>query len=91
MEDVSGGPFRQIYGDTTGDQRELEHKRWLDKHAPKAAIHSIARVISRDPDNAEEALQLLGIASPNPEHADRTPLDRVFFRVAQFNLKTTLK
>jgi hypothetical protein len=49
---------------------KLEYKRRLDMHAPKGAIHPIARLISHDPDNADEALQLLGIASPNPARAD---------------------
>jgi hypothetical protein len=49
---------------------KLENKRWLDKYTPKVAAHPVARLITRDPDNADEALQLLGIASPNPERAE---------------------
>jgi hypothetical protein len=47
-----------------------KHRQWLAKHAPKEAPRPIARHISPDPDNADEALQLLGIARPNPARAN---------------------
>jgi hypothetical protein len=46
-----------------------KYQRWMAKHAPKVAPRPIARQISPDPDNADEALQLLGIARPNPARA----------------------
>jgi hypothetical protein len=49
---------------------KLENKRWLHKHAPNVAAHPIPWLTSDDPDNADEALQLLGIALPNPGRAD---------------------
>jgi hypothetical protein len=43
---------------------------WQQKHAPKASGPAITRHISPDPDNADAALLLLGIAAPNPAHAE---------------------
>jgi len=56
-------------------QREVlkwitKREAWLAKHAPRASSHSITRHISPDPDNADAALLLLGIAAPNPARAD---------------------
>jgi hypothetical protein len=54
----------------------LKREAWLAKHAPKA--RPIKRYISPDPDNADAALLLLGIAAPDPERthmeADRAQL-----------------
>jgi hypothetical protein len=43
---------------------------WLAKHAPKASWQPIKQYISPDPDNADTALLLLGIAAPDPARAD---------------------
>jgi hypothetical protein len=51
-------------------KRFIKYQLWMAKHAPKAAPRQIALQSSPDPDNADEALQLLGIARPNPERAD---------------------
>ena len=40
-----------------------EREAWLAKHAPKASWPKITRHISPDPDNADAALVLLGIAA----------------------------
>jgi hypothetical protein len=56
-------------------QREVlkwitKREAWLAKHAPKASPRPITRHISPDPDNADDALLLLGIAALNPARAD---------------------
>lgn len=43
----------------------IKREAWLAKHAPKASPPAITRHISPDPDNADAALLLLGIATPN--------------------------
>jgi hypothetical protein len=43
---------------------------WLAKNGPKAAPPAITLQISPDPDNADAALLLLGIATPNPARAE---------------------
>jgi hypothetical protein len=43
---------------------------WLAKNAPTASPPAITRHISPDPDNADAALLLLGIAAPNPARAE---------------------
>jgi hypothetical protein len=48
----------------------MKREAWLAKHAPKASSPAITRHISPDPDNADAALLLLGIAAPNPARAD---------------------
>ena len=48
----------------------IKYEAWLAKHAPKAQEPVITRYISPDPDNADTALVLLGIAAPNPARAD---------------------
>jgi hypothetical protein len=47
----------------------VKRDAWLAKHAPKA-WPAITRHISDDPDNADAALLLLGIAAANPARAD---------------------
>jgi hypothetical protein len=56
-------------------QREVlkwitKREAWLTTHAPKASRPRIMSQISPDPDNADAALLLLGIATPNPARAD---------------------
>jgi hypothetical protein len=48
----------------------LKREAWLAKHAPKTSWPRIKRLISPDPDNADAALLLLGIAAPNPSRMD---------------------
>jgi hypothetical protein len=48
----------------------VKREAWLAKHAPKASPRPIAQHISPDPDNADAALLLLGIAALNPARAD---------------------
>ena len=48
----------------------MKREAWLAKHAPKASRPAITRHISPDPDNADAALLLLGIAALNPARAD---------------------
>ena len=47
-----------------------KREAWLAKHAPKVSRPTIMRLISPDPDNADAALLLLGIAALNPARAD---------------------
>ncbi len=47
-----------------------KREAWLRKHGPKASLPTITRHISPDPDNADAALLLLGIAAPNPKRAE---------------------
>ena len=56
-------------------QREVlkwiaKREAWLEKHAPGASRPAITRRVSPDPDNADAALLLLGIAAPNPRGAE---------------------
>jgi len=48
----------------------IKRQAWFAKHAPKASRPEITRHISPDPDNADAALLLLGIAMPNTARAD---------------------
>jgi Family of unknown function (DUF5681) len=48
----------------------MKREAWLAKHAPQAPQSKITRHISSDPDNADVALLLLGIAALNPARAD---------------------
>ena len=47
----------------------MKRDAWLAKNAPKASPPATRR-ISPDPDNADAALLLLGIAAPNPARAE---------------------
>jgi hypothetical protein len=48
----------------------MKRDAWLAKNAAKASPPAITRRISPDPDNADAALLLLGIAAPNPARAE---------------------
>jgi hypothetical protein len=48
----------------------MKREAWLAKHEPKASWQPIEQRASPDPDNADAALLLLGIAAPNPARAD---------------------
>jgi hypothetical protein len=56
----------------------MKRDTWLAKRAATASRPAIKRYFSPDPDNADTALLLLGIAAPNPARADygakRAPL-----------------
>jgi hypothetical protein len=48
----------------------MKHEAWLAKHAPHPSRLTTTRHISPDPDNADAALLLLGIAAANPARAN---------------------
>jgi hypothetical protein len=48
----------------------IKREAWLAKHAPKPSWPTAIRHISPDPDNADAALLLLGIALPDAARAD---------------------
>ncbi len=48
----------------------IKRAAWFAKHAPEAFWPEVTSHISPDPDNADAALLLLGIAAPNPERAE---------------------
>jgi hypothetical protein len=48
----------------------MKREAWLAKHEPKASRREIPLFSFPDPDNADAALLLLGIAAPNPARAD---------------------
>jgi hypothetical protein len=48
----------------------MKRDAWRQKHEAKASPPAITRHISPDPDNADAALLLLGIAAPNPARAE---------------------
>ena len=64
---------RAVNGDRMASREVLKWIRkrdaWLAKNGPKEAPQEITREISPDPDNADAALLLLGIAAPNPARA----------------------
>jgi Family of unknown function (DUF5681) len=65
---------RALNGDRMASREVLKwmmkRDAWLAKNAPKASPPAITRHISPDPDNADAALLLLGIAAPNPARAE---------------------
>jgi hypothetical protein len=74
-EALRQGTYRDAVAGERMAQREVakwivKREAWLAKHTPKASWPAITRHISPDPDNADAALLLLGIAAPNPERAD---------------------
>jgi hypothetical protein len=48
----------------------MKREAWLAKYEPKVRPRKISLLSSPDPDNADAALLLLGIAAPNPARAD---------------------
>jgi len=48
----------------------IKRETWLEKNAPRSSRQMITHGIAHDPDNADAALLLLGIAAHNPERAD---------------------
>src|SRR5215471_7071898 len=48
----------------------LKREAWLLKQGTEASWPPVQRYLSPDPDNADAALQLLGIAAPDPARAD---------------------
>jgi hypothetical protein len=48
----------------------MKREAWLAKHAAKTSPRNIPQYVSPDPDNADAALLLLGIAAANPARAD---------------------
>jgi hypothetical protein len=47
-----------------------KREAWLAEHMPKASRHDFVLRTSGDPDNADTALHLLGIAAHNPDRAE---------------------
>jgi hypothetical protein len=48
----------------------VKREAWLEKHAPRSSRPAITRRISPDPDNADAALLLLGVAAADPRRAE---------------------
>jgi hypothetical protein len=48
----------------------MKNEAWRAKHAPQTRWPEIKRSISPDPDDADSALTLLGVAAPNLARAD---------------------
>jgi len=73
-EALRQGTYRDAVAGKRMAQREvakwiMKREAWLAKHAPKPSRQMIPLLSSPDPDNADAALLLLGIAAPNPERA----------------------
>jgi hypothetical protein len=47
-----------------------QREAWLAEHKPKASRHDFVPRFTSDPDNADTALLLLGIAAHNPDRAE---------------------
>lgn len=67
--------YRNAVAGTRMAQREVlkwivKREAWLAQHAAKTSPRKIARHISPDPDNADAAFIVLGIAALNPARAD---------------------
>ena len=63
---------------------------WFARYAPEASLPVITRHISPDPDNADTALQLLGIAMTNPSRADIVA-DRAQLLIEPWAAETALR
>jgi hypothetical protein len=90
---------RRTYQDALGGkgmaQRQVlkwivTREAWLAKNAPKSSRPAITQHISPDPDNADAALQLLGIAAPNPARAD-IGADRAQLLLEPWAVQTALR
>jgi Family of unknown function (DUF5681) len=68
----------------------MKRETWLAKHAPRASRSKITHHISPDPDNADAALQLLGIAALNPARAD-IGADRAQLLLEPWAVQTALR
>ena len=73
-EALRQGTYRDAVAGKSMAQREvakwiMKREAWLAKHAPKPSRRTTQLHASPDPDNADAALLLLGIAAPNPERA----------------------
>jgi Family of unknown function (DUF5681) len=68
----------------------MKRETWLAKHAPRASRSKITHHISPDPDNADAALQLLGIAAPNRARAD-IGADRAQLLLEPWAVQTALR
>ena len=74
-EALRQGTYRDAVAGKSMAQREvakwiMKREAWLAKQSPRTSWPAITRHISPDPDNADAALLLLGIAAPNPARAD---------------------
>jgi Family of unknown function (DUF5681) len=74
-EALRQGTYRDAVAGERMAQREvakwiMKREAWLAKHARKPSRRTIQLHGSPDPDNADAALLLLGIAAPNPDRAD---------------------
>lgn len=68
----------------------MKREAWLAKHAAKTSWLPIERLFSPDPDNADAALMLLGIAAPNPARAD-IGADRAQLLLEPWAVQTALR
>jgi hypothetical protein len=68
----------------------IKREAWLAKHAPRASPRKITLHGSPDPDNADAALLLLGIAAANPARAD-IGADRAQLLLEPWAVQTALR
>jgi hypothetical protein len=74
-EALRQGTYRDAVAGKHMAQRQVgkwivKREAWLAKHAPRASPRKIKLLTSLDPDNADAALKLLGIAALDPKRAD---------------------
>jgi hypothetical protein len=67
-----------------------KREAWLVKHGPKASRQAITCHFSPDPDNADAAVLLLGIAARNPARAD-IGADRAQLLLEPWAVQTALR
>ncbi|SHN81084.1 DUF5681 domain-containing protein [Bradyrhizobium erythrophlei] len=68
----------------------MKREAWLAKQTPKASPRPITHHISPDPDNADDALLLLGIAALDPARAD-IGADRAQLLLEPWAVQTALR
>ena len=68
----------------------LKREAWLAEHAPKASGQPIEQLSSPDPENADAALLLLGIAAHNLARAD-TPATRAQLLLEPWAVQAALR